>query len=306
MSILKEFREFAIKGNVVDMAVGIIIGGAFGTIVSIAGEGRSHAAHWNDARRRRFLRHQDSLEVGFSRAGAVTVNIGTFINNVISFAIVALAVFALVKAINELQEALRARGRDGAGTSPAVGNLPEGNPRRAGEEVGHRPPHRPTPLPRLSRRPSRTDLSRRTAAAAQNTELRAVRVAKLYGAGRKHAAVGCRRLGKRCAHLEGWVVGNERAGQHGRPLGPLALYDHAACRAHHVARALVQDGPAARGDLGHVVLAVHLWQQHQLGRVGGIDRPAVFGDQPGVARARVRLVLAPAGASGDGDAKAVL
>ena len=41
MGMLQEFREFAVRGNVVDMAVGIIIGGAFGTIVAVAGQGRA-------------------------------------------------------------------------------------------------------------------------------------------------------------------------------------------------------------------------------------------------------------------------
>lgn len=111
MGMVKEFKEFAVKGNVVDMAVGIIIGGAFGTIVKslvsdvimppiglmlggvdftdlfvvLKGEGE-------------FVTLADA-----AAAGAVTINYGVFINNVISFLIVAFAVFLLVKSINKLK-----------------------------------------------------------------------------------------------------------------------------------------------------------------------------------------------------------
>jgi large conductance mechanosensitive channel len=111
MGMIKEFKEFAVKGNVVDMAVGIIIGGAFGTIVKsvvadvimppigllmggvdfsnlfvILGEGS-----------------YESLDLA-KEAGAATINYGIFFNNVISFLIVAFAVFVLVKSINTLKK----------------------------------------------------------------------------------------------------------------------------------------------------------------------------------------------------------
>ena len=115
MGMVKEFKEFAMRGNVVDMAVGIIIGGAFGTIVKSlvsdvimppiglllggvdfsnlfivlkdgAGSGAPYAA-LTDAQ----------------AAGAVTVNYGLFFNSVISFLIVAFAVFMLIKGINSLK-----------------------------------------------------------------------------------------------------------------------------------------------------------------------------------------------------------
>jgi large conductance mechanosensitive channel len=111
MSMIKEFKEFAVKGNVVDMAVGIIIGGAFGTIVQslvkdvlmppiglllggvdfsglflvLKGEGTFNTV------------------AEAASAGAVTINYGVFINNVISFLIVAFAVFMLIKGINKLK-----------------------------------------------------------------------------------------------------------------------------------------------------------------------------------------------------------
>lgn len=108
--MLKEFKEFAMKGNVLDMAVGIIIGGAFGTIVKslvsdvimppigllLGGVDFSNL----------FLLLKSEEGAVFTAladaqaAGAVTINYGLFVNNVISFLIVAFAVFMLVKGIN--------------------------------------------------------------------------------------------------------------------------------------------------------------------------------------------------------------
>ena len=99
--MLKEFKEFAMRGNVVDMAVGIIIGAAFGKIVSslvsdvimppigmVMG-----GVSFSDL----------SLALGTGE-GAATINYGVFIDNVISFLIVAVAVFILIKAINSMQK----------------------------------------------------------------------------------------------------------------------------------------------------------------------------------------------------------
>lgn len=112
--MLKEFREFALRGNVVDMAVGIIVGAAFGTIVKSlvddvimppiglllggvdfadifvllkAGTPEPPYASLADAQ----------------EAGAVTINYGVFINAVISFLVVAIVVFFLVRTINRLR-----------------------------------------------------------------------------------------------------------------------------------------------------------------------------------------------------------
>jgi large conductance mechanosensitive channel len=115
MGMVKEFKEFAMRGNVVDMAVGIIIGGAFGTIVKslvsdvlmppiglllggvdfsnffvVLKDGAKGAAPYaalSDAQ----------------SAGAVTINYGVFFNAVISFLIVAFAVFLLIKGINTMK-----------------------------------------------------------------------------------------------------------------------------------------------------------------------------------------------------------
>jgi large conductance mechanosensitive channel len=117
MSILKEFKEFAIKGNVVDMAVGIIIGGAFGTIVSSLVKDVIMPPIGVVLGGVDFSNIKIPLRAGVPGQDAVAINIGVFINNLISFLIVALAVFALVKAINELRKRLE-RGEEKAVAPP--------------------------------------------------------------------------------------------------------------------------------------------------------------------------------------------
>lgn len=112
--MLKEFKEFAMRGNVVDMAVGIIIGGAFGTIVkSLVSDVIMPpiglllgGVDFSDL----FLTLKEGATAGpyatlaaAQAAGAVTISYGLFINAVISFLIVAFAVFLLIKAINRLR-----------------------------------------------------------------------------------------------------------------------------------------------------------------------------------------------------------
>lgn len=103
MAILKEFREFAVKGNVVDMAVGIIIGAAFGKIVSsfvgdvimpplgilIGGINFADLAF--------------TLKDAVGEAPAVTLNYGRFIQTLVDFTIVAFAIFMVIKAMNTLK-----------------------------------------------------------------------------------------------------------------------------------------------------------------------------------------------------------
>jgi large conductance mechanosensitive channel len=114
-NMLKEFKEFIMRGNVVDLAVGVIIGGAFGTIVS------SLVADiimppiglllGNVDFSNLFILLKAGAEAAgpyatladAQAAGAVTMNVGIFLNAVISFLIVALAVFMVVKAVNRLQ-----------------------------------------------------------------------------------------------------------------------------------------------------------------------------------------------------------
>jgi large conductance mechanosensitive channel len=108
--MLKEFKEFALRGNVVDMAVGIIIGAAFGKIVTslvndvvmpplglLTGKVDFSQLYWN-------LTTADypSLTAA-QQAGAATLNYGLFINAVINFLIVAFAVFILIRGMNRLQ-----------------------------------------------------------------------------------------------------------------------------------------------------------------------------------------------------------
>jgi large conductance mechanosensitive channel len=112
--MLQEFKQFAMRGNVVDMAVGIIIGGAFGTIVKslvsdvimppigllLGGVDFSEL----------FITLKEGATTGpyatlasAQEAGAVIISYGLFINSVISFLIVAFAVFLLIKSLNKLQ-----------------------------------------------------------------------------------------------------------------------------------------------------------------------------------------------------------
>ena len=104
MSVLNEFKEFALRGNVVDMAVGIIIGGAFGTIVQSLVKDVLMPPIGLLLGGVDFSDIKVPLRAAAAGKEAVTMNIGAFINNVISFLIVAAAVFALVKAINELRK----------------------------------------------------------------------------------------------------------------------------------------------------------------------------------------------------------
>jgi len=112
--MLQEFKQFAMRGNVVDMAVGIIIGGAFGTIVKSLVDDvimppvglLLGGVDFSDL----FITLRDGAMAGpyttlaaAREAGAVTLSYGLFINSVISFMIVAFAVFMLIKSINKLQ-----------------------------------------------------------------------------------------------------------------------------------------------------------------------------------------------------------
>ncbi|MGH8671830.1 MAG: large-conductance mechanosensitive channel protein MscL [Burkholderiales bacterium] len=104
MGMLSEFKEFAVKGNMVDMAVGIIIGGAFGKIVSsfvadvvmppigllIGGANFSDLAI--------------TLQQAQGEAAAVTLNYGRFIQSLLDFVIVAFAVFLAINAMNNLRK----------------------------------------------------------------------------------------------------------------------------------------------------------------------------------------------------------
>jgi len=121
MGMLSEFKDFAIKGNVVDMAVGVVIGGAFGKVVT---------SFTND-----ILMPPIGLALGgvdFSNLGitlkdaagdvaAVAINYGVFINTVLDFLIIAFAIFMVVKAMNAAM--------------PKKEEAPKGPPEPSKEEV---------------------------------------------------------------------------------------------------------------------------------------------------------------------------
>lgn len=111
MGIIKEFQEFAVKGNVLDMAVGIIIGGAFGTIVKSLVDDvimppiglLLGGVDFSDL----FISLKGGAYASLAaakEAGAPVIAYGQFINNVISFIVVAWAVFLLVKAMNNFKK----------------------------------------------------------------------------------------------------------------------------------------------------------------------------------------------------------
>jgi large conductance mechanosensitive channel len=105
MGMLKEFREFAVKGNVMDMAVGIIIGGAFTPIVKSLVDDVIMPPIGLLLGGVDFSEHRFTLKEKTDEAAAVTVNYGSFVNVVITFVIVAFAVFVLVKGMNRLRAA---------------------------------------------------------------------------------------------------------------------------------------------------------------------------------------------------------
>jgi large conductance mechanosensitive channel len=115
MGILKEFQDFAVKGNVLDMAVGLIIGAEFGKIVNsmvadvimppvgiilggidfknlfvLLKDGATPAPY--------------ASLVDAQKAGAVTMNVGNFVTSIITFTIIAFAVFMIVKAANKMKK----------------------------------------------------------------------------------------------------------------------------------------------------------------------------------------------------------
>ncbi|MDJ0748755.1 MAG: large-conductance mechanosensitive channel protein MscL [Woeseiaceae bacterium] len=99
--MLKEFKDFAMRGNVVDMAVGIIIGAAFGKIVSSLVQDVIMPPIGMVMGGMDFSALALSLGEGES---AATINYGVFINTVLDFLIVAIAIFFLIRAINSLKK----------------------------------------------------------------------------------------------------------------------------------------------------------------------------------------------------------
>ena len=112
--MLKDFKEFALRGNVVDMAIGIVIGAAFGAIVkSLVSDllmppiglilGKVDFSNLFIILKEGTMAGPYASLVDAQKAGAVTLNYGLFVNSIISFLIVAFAVFLLIRHINKLR-----------------------------------------------------------------------------------------------------------------------------------------------------------------------------------------------------------
>ena len=139
MSIVKEFREFAVKGNVVDMAVGIIIGAAFGKIVSslvsdVVTPPLGYVIGGVD-----FTKLAVTMPALREGAEAVTLRYGVFLQALFDFIIVAFAIFMIVKL--HQQRAPQGRGEAGrARRSAAAGSAAGRDPRSAEEQIATRAP----------------------------------------------------------------------------------------------------------------------------------------------------------------------
>ncbi|MDD2240666.1 MAG: large-conductance mechanosensitive channel protein MscL [Kiritimatiellae bacterium] len=108
MSLAKEFQEFAVKGNMIDMAVGIIIGGAFGKIVNslvadVIMPPIGMLLGQVDVKDLALTMKEATVDAAGADVAAVTLNYGMFIQNVVDFLIVAFAIFMMVKVINRLR-----------------------------------------------------------------------------------------------------------------------------------------------------------------------------------------------------------
>lgn len=104
MSLLQEFKEFAIKGNAIDMAVGIIVGAAFGKIISSLVADVIMPPIGVLVGGVDFTKLAINIKDAAEGAPAVTLNYGNFIQATVDFTIIAFAIFVLVKAINSLKK----------------------------------------------------------------------------------------------------------------------------------------------------------------------------------------------------------
>ena len=104
MSMMSEFKDFAMRGNVVDMAVGIIIGGAFGKIVSSFVSDVLMPPIGMMMGGVDFSELAVTLQAATAEAGAVTINYGAFIQTVVDFVIIAFAIFMAIKGMNSMKK----------------------------------------------------------------------------------------------------------------------------------------------------------------------------------------------------------
>jgi large conductance mechanosensitive channel len=130
MSMMKEFRDFAMRGNVVDMAVGIIIGAAFGTIVNSLVKdvimppiglalGKVDFSNLFVVLKGGAVPAPYASVADAAKAGAVSINYGMFLNTIINFVIVAFAVFLLIRTVNKAKAAAEKPAPDAAPTTKA-------------------------------------------------------------------------------------------------------------------------------------------------------------------------------------------
>lgn len=109
--MLQEFKEFAIKGNLIDMAVGVVMGGAFGKVVSSFIDGMVMPAVGMVTGGVDFTQMKYDLKpeikdaAGVVTQQAVSIKYGSFITEIITFLVVALVVFMVIKAINKMKKA---------------------------------------------------------------------------------------------------------------------------------------------------------------------------------------------------------
>ncbi|MBR3465827.1 MAG: large-conductance mechanosensitive channel protein MscL [Bacteroidales bacterium] len=124
MGFFKEFKEFAMKGNVMDMAIGVIIGGAFGKIVTslvndilmpLVG---ALIGNVNFTTLSATLRAPKLNEAGDVVAEAVTLNYGNFIQVTIDFLIVALCIFCVIKLINKASSLVKKQEEEAPAPAP--------------------------------------------------------------------------------------------------------------------------------------------------------------------------------------------
>lgn len=125
MSFIKDFKEFAMKGNIIDMAVGVIIGGAFGKIVSslvndiimpcvtvaTGGEGFKNMKYV-------ITPAKEAVAEGEAAVEEVAINYGMFIQNIVDFFIIALSIFVALRVIMKFKKAEK----EAAATPPAPSN----------------------------------------------------------------------------------------------------------------------------------------------------------------------------------------
>ena len=109
MKMMQEFKEFAMRGNVVDMAVGIIIGGAFGKIISsfvadVLMPPIGTLLGGTDFTSFKLVLKEGVMEAGKVVSAPVTINYGNFIQVTIDFLIIAFAIFMMIKAMNSMKK----------------------------------------------------------------------------------------------------------------------------------------------------------------------------------------------------------